>query len=165
MSTKKQNLSALDTEKVPSGKGKKVAIVVSEWNNDITFALRDGAVQTLKKHGVAVKDIFVELVPGSVELTFAAKMVCENYEPDAVITLGCVVQGETPHFDYVCQSVTYGITELNLSYEVPFIFGVLTVNTQQQAIDRAGGKHGNKGVECAVAALKMMALVDKVDQG
>jgi 6,7-dimethyl-8-ribityllumazine synthase len=158
MSTKKQNLSALDTKKVPSGKGKKVAIVVSEWNNEITFNLRDGAIDTLKKHGVGTKDIFVEYVPGTVELTYASKLFADNSEVDSVICFGCVIQGETPHFKYVCQSVTYGISELNLSYDIPFIFGVLTVNDQKQAADRAGGKHGNKGVECAVAALKMMEL-------
>lgn len=158
MSTKKSNLSKVNSSNLPSGKGMRIVIVTAEWNPEITFSLRDDAVNTLKKSGVSEKDIFLVHVPGAVELTYGAKMAAEHHEPDAVIVFGCVIQGETPHFDYVCQSVTYGITELNLSYDIPFIFGVLTVNSLQQAKDRSGGKYGNKGGECAMAAIKMAAL-------
>ena len=158
MATKNSNLSKVNSTDLPSGKGKKIGIVVAEWNNKITFLLRDGALKALKEAGVKTSDVMVEYVPGAIELTFGAKLFADNTEVDAVIVFGCVIKGETPHFDYVCDSVTYGISELNLSYDIPFIFGLLTVNSLQQAIDRSGGKYGNKGEECAMAALKMAAL-------
>lgn len=161
MSSANHNLSSYNPDSIPSGKDKIVALVVSEWNQEITFALRDGAMQTLINHGINADDIIIEYVPGSVELTFASRIIADRMDVDAVLALGCVVRGETPHFNYVCDSVTYGISELNLTYDLPFIFGVLTVENQQQALDRAGGKHGNKGIECAVAALKMMAFTEK----
>ena len=161
MSSANKNLSVYNSNDIPSGKKKMVAIIVSEWNQEVTFALRDGAIKVLIENGVNIKDIIIEYVPGSVELTFASRIIADRTEVDAVIALGCVVRGETPHFNYVCDSVTYGISELNLTYDLPFIFGVLTVENQQQALDRAGGKHGNKGIECAVAALKMMHFNDK----
>jgi 6,7-dimethyl-8-ribityllumazine synthase len=120
--------------------------------------LLDGAVSTLKKHGTEERNIVVKHVPGSFELTLGAQFLAEYDDLDAVICLGCVIQGETPHFSYICQGVTQGITQLNMEYNIPFIFGVLTTNNQQQAIDRAGGKHGNKGDEAAVTAIKMAAL-------
>lgn len=135
-----------------------IAIVVSEWNGEVTQRLAEGAVDTLKKYGVREEDIHVRHVPGSFELTLGAQWMAESLDPDAVICIGCVVRGETPHFEYISQSVTQGITTLNLEYSIPFIFGVLTTDTMQQALDRAGGKHGNKGDEAAVTALKMIAL-------
>jgi 6,7-dimethyl-8-ribityllumazine synthase len=158
VATAHQHLDSVNNASVPSGKGKVVAIVRAEWNDEITSALYQGARQTLLEHGVDPEHIISVDVPGTVELTFAAKQLHENDEPDAVIIIGCVIQGETKHFDYVCQSVTYGVTELNLSYDAPTIFCVLTDNTIEQSRARSGGIHGNKGTEAAVAALKMMAL-------
>jgi 6,7-dimethyl-8-ribityllumazine synthase len=158
MATAHQHLDSTNNSSVPSGEGKLVAIVRAEWNHEITSGLAEGAKKTLLQHGVAPEGILEIDVPGAVELTFGAKSALDAHDPDAVIVVGCVIQGETKHFDYVCQSVTYGITELNLSYDAPTIFCVLTDNTIEQSRDRSGGKHGNKGVEAAVAALKMMAL-------
>lgn len=158
MATAHQHLDSTANGTVPSGAGKVVAIVQSEWNPEITNGLAQGAYDTLIANGVDPEHILQIDVPGAVELTYGAKRLHENEEPDAVIVVGCVVQGETKHFDYVCQSVTYGITELNLSYDAPTIFCVLTDNTIEQSQARSGGIHGNKGVEAAVAALKMMAL-------
>ena len=158
MATAHQHLDSSNNEQVPSGEGKLVAIIRAEWNHEITSGLAEGAKKTLLQHGVAPEDILEIDVPGAVELTYGARKIHDTEEPDAVIAVGCVIQGETKHFDYVCQSVTYGITELNLSYDAPTIFCVLTDNTIEQSRDRSGGKHGNKGVEAAVAALKMMAL-------
>ncbi|MGW8314304.1 MAG: 6,7-dimethyl-8-ribityllumazine synthase [Bacteroidales bacterium] len=158
MASSLKNLSDYDPASIPDGSSMNIGIVVSEWNEEITAALLEGTKETLKKHGVPEKQIHVILVPGSFELTFGARVLAEKYALHAVICLGCVVQGETKHFDYICQSVTHGITELNLEYNIPFIFGVLTTDTLQQAQDRAGGKYGNKGDEAAVTALKMAAL-------
>lgn len=156
MATAYQNLSEYDFNSVPDGSEVTVGIVVAEWNKHITEKLLEGACNTLEKHGVKVENIFVKRVPGSFELTFGAKKMAETKEVDAVIVLGCVVRGDTPHFDYVCSGVTQGITELNLMYDIPFIFGLLTTDTMQQSEDRAGGKYGNKGDEAAVTALKMV---------
>lgn len=158
MATANQYLDNTNNHNVPSGEGKLVAIVRAEWNHEITSSLAEAAKNTLIEHGVNPEGIIELDVPGAVELTFGAKSLHEDHEPDAVIVIGCVIQGETKHFDYVCQSVTYGITELNLSYDAPTIFCVLTDNILEQSIARSGGKHGNKGVEAAVAALKMMAI-------
>jgi 6,7-dimethyl-8-ribityllumazine synthase len=152
------NLSAYDPELVPNTGEMRFGIVVSDWNKAITWSLLDGAVKTLKKHGVTDRNIVIKHVPGSFELTLGAQFLAEYDDLDAIICLGCVIQGETPHFTYICQGVTQGITQLNLEYNLPFIFGVLTTNTQQQAVDRSGGKLGNKGDEAAVAAIKMAAL-------
>ena len=149
MATAYQNLSEYDFNSVPDGSEVTVGIVVAEWNKHITEKLLEGACNTLEKHGVKAENIFVEL-------TFGAKKMAETKEVDAVIVLGCVVRGDTPHFDYVCSGVTQGITELNLMYDIPFIFGLLTTDTMQQSEDRAGGKYGNKGDEAAVTALKMV---------
>jgi 6,7-dimethyl-8-ribityllumazine synthase len=156
MSTK--NLSAYDPDLVPDAKDMRFGIVVSDWNKEITWALMDGAVKTLKMHGSKEKNIIIKHVPGSFELTLGAQFLAEYDDLDAIICLGCVIQGETPHFTYICQGVTLGITQLNLEYNIPFIFGVLTTLDQQQAIDRAGGKLGNKGDEAAVTAIKMASL-------
>lgn len=141
----------------------RFGIVVSDWNHNITWKLLDGAVKTLTRHGASENDIIIKHVPGSFELPLAAQWLAENDDLDGVICLGCVIQGETPHFTYVCQGVTQGISNLNLEYNIPFIFGVLTTDTLQQAIDRAGGKHGNKGDEAAVTAIKMAALQKEIE--
>jgi len=161
MATK--NLSEYDIEKVPSAEGMKFGIVVAEWNYEITGALADGAVETLKKHGADEKNIIVKHVPGTFELTLGAQYLAEYTDVDAVIALGCVIQGETRHFDFICAGVTQGITDLNIKYNKPFIFGVLTTDNQQQALDRAGGRLGNKGDEAAVTAIKMLALRNDIN--
>jgi 6,7-dimethyl-8-ribityllumazine synthase len=152
------NLSDYDTGKVPSSEDMRFGIVVSDWNQEVTWSLLEAAVNTLKKHGTKENDILIRHVPGSFELTIGAQFIAEYEDIDAVICLGCVIQGETPHFKYICQGVTQGITQLNLEYNIPFIFGVLTTTNKQQAIERAGGKYGNKGDEAAVTAIKMAAL-------
>ena len=146
---------------LPSGKDKIIGIVVSEWNTPITESLLKGATDTLIAAGVKKDDIIIEYVPGTFELTFGAKVLIEETLAHAVIVLGCVIQGDTRHFDYVCDSITQGITTLNIDYDTPVIFGVLTTNNLEQAEARAGGTHGNKGEDCAIAALKMIALQEK----
>ena len=147
------------SEDIPSAKGMKIGVVVSEWNSEITFALRDGVLQTLEKHGADIdSDVIVRYVPGSFELTSGAQMMAEYTSPDAVICIGCVIQGETPHFQYICQGVAAGLTQVSIDFKIPVIFGVLTTLNSEQAHDRAGGKYGNKGVEAAVTAIKMVAL-------
>lgn len=158
MSTADHNLSHYDPSGVPSGAGRRFALVVSEWNAEITDALRRGARETLLKHGVAEFNIVDSWVPGSFELAAGAQFLLERGGFHGVICLGSIVRGETPHFDYVCQGTTQGIMEVGLKYSVPVIFGVLTDDTLEQARERSGGKHGNKGVDCAVAVLKMAAL-------
>lgn len=158
MATNLKNLSDYDETTIPSAEKMKFGVVVSEWNHTITDALAQGAVDTLIKHGAKEENIVFVKVPGSFELTSGAHSVAKQSDVDAVICLGCVIQGETPHFDYVCQGVTEGITQLNLKFDIPFIFGVLTTLNQQQAEDRSGGKHGNKGDEAAITAIKMVAL-------
>jgi 6,7-dimethyl-8-ribityllumazine synthase len=152
------NLSAYNPNNVPDGSGFRIGIVVSEWNIEVTGSLLEGAIKTLKQYGVIEEDIVVRHVPGSFELTLGAQFLAEYDDLDAIICLGCVIQGETPHFTYICQGVTQGITQLNMEYNIPFIFGVLTTNTLQQALDRSGGIHGNKGDEAAITALKMASL-------
>lgn len=158
MATQNKNLSEYDAATIPSAADMKIGIVVSEWNTEITEALSNGAIDTLLKHGINPDNIIKRYVPGSFELTAGGKYFAEYTDVDAVICLGCVIQGETPHFDFVCQGVTQGMTELNIQYNVPFIFGLLTTLDQQQALDRAGGKHGNKGDEAAITAIKMVSL-------
>lgn len=151
------------TGSLPKVKDARIAIAVAEWNSHITFALADGAMKCLKENGFADNDIAVVKVPGAVELTFAASKLIETGNFDAVIIIGCVIKGDTPHFDYVCQSVTQGMTALNADCDIPVIFGVLTVNDEQQAMDRTGGKVGHKGVEAAETAIKMIAMNRMVD--
>ncbi len=140
---------------LPKVKGMRVAIVAAEWNGHITGALTQGALDLFHQEGFKDDDIDVYNVPGAVELTFAASQLIESSLYDAIIVFGCVIRGGTPHFDYVCQSVTQGITQLNADCDIPVIFGVLTVDCEQDALDRAGGKLGNKGTEAAEAAIKM----------
>ena len=162
MATK--NLSEYNLESVPSAAVMKFGIVVAEWNYDITGALAQGAVNTLIRHGAEDKNIIVKHVPGSFELPLGAQYLAEYTDSVAIIAIGCVIQGDTRHFDFICDGVTQGITELNLKYNKPFIFGVLTTNNEQQALDRAGGKLGNKGDEAAVTAIKMVALQNELKQ-
>lgn len=158
MSSTTKNLSNFEGSEIPNGKGMRIGIVVAEWNIAVTGALRDGAIKMLIDNGVLENDIVLKYVPGSFELTIGAQFLCEDKSIDAVITLGCVIQGETRHFDFICDAVAHGVTNVSLKYNKPVIFGVLTPNNLQQAIDRAGGKHGNKGDEAAVTALKMIAF-------
>ncbi|TCO09285.1 6,7-dimethyl-8-ribityllumazine synthase [Natronoflexus pectinivorans] len=158
MATSLQNLSIYDEQSVPSASKMKFGIVVSEWNRPITDALYQGAKNTLLKHGATEENIVTIGVPGSFELTAGARLLAKKTDVDAIICLGCVIQGDTPHFDYVCQGVTQGITQLNVKFKIPFIFGVLTTDNQEQAEERAGGKHGNKGDEAAITAIKMVDL-------
>lgn len=156
MATK--DLSEYDFNSVPDASEFKFGIVVSEWNWEITGALAQGAVETLKKHGALEENIIVKHVPGSFELTLGGQFLADYTKVDAIILLGCVIQGETRHFDFICQGVAKGVTDLNLKFGKPFIFGVLTTENQQQALDRAGGRLGNKGDEAAITAIKMAAL-------
>lgn len=156
------DLSKYDSAQLPSAdvlSRQRYAIVVADWNSEITYAMTQGAIDTFVKHGVAQDNIDVMHVPGTVELTYGAARIMKEERVDAVIVIGCVIQGETPHFDYVCQSVTQGVATLNAQGKVPVIFSVLTVLNQQQALDRCGGKLGNKGVEGAYTAIKMANLV------
>ena len=169
MATAYHNLSDYDFNSVPDASEMRFGIVVSEWNYNITGALLEGAVKTLHTHGAKEENILVQHVPGSFELTFGSAQMIQSGLVDAVIAIGCVVRGDTPHFDYVCQSVTQGVTLLNAQgggaggyYQpnsCPVIFSVLTTLDKQQALDRAGGRLGNKGVEGAVTAIKMANLV------
>lgn len=136
----------------------RYAIIVADWNSEITFAMAQGAIDTFRKHGVPEDQIDVMHVPGTVELTYGAARIMKEERVDAVVVIGCVIQGETPHFDYVCQSVTQGVTTLNAQGKVPVIFSVLTVLNKQQALDRCGGKLGNKGIEGAYTAIRMANL-------
>ena len=158
MATALQNLSDYNPETVPDASRLRFAIVVSEWNPEITEKLKEGAYNTLLKHGAKPENITIAYVPGSFELIYAAKRIVGSIRPNALIGLGCVIRGETPHFDYVCSAVTQGFSTLNAEGDIPYIFGLLTTDNQQQAIDRAGGKYGNKGDECAVTAIKMAVL-------
>jgi 6,7-dimethyl-8-ribityllumazine synthase len=164
MATAQKNLSSYYPADVPSGKGKRIGVVVAEWNEEVTGSLNKGVQETLEKHGVSSDDIITHYVPGTFELTLGAQFLAEYKNLDAVICLGCVIQGETRHFDFICQGVTQGITELNIKFNIPVIFGVLTTENQQQALDRAGGVHGNKGDEAAITALKMIGLHDTLKQ-
>jgi len=167
MATALHNLSEYDPTLLPSAatlKGQRYAIVVADWNPEITYAMAQGAMDTLVKAGVPEESVEVVHVPGTVELTYAAARFFsrpgEQPSPrvDAVIVIGCVIQGDTPHFDYVCQSVTQGVAELNARGEIPVIFSVLTTLNREQALDRAGGRLGNKGTEGAYTAIRMANL-------
>lgn len=141
----------------------RVAVVRTLWNSKITEPLMAGAIDEFKSAGLTEQDIDTFEVPGAIELTFAASKLIESGLYNSIVVLGCVIRGGTPHFDYVCQSVTQGITHLNAECDIPVIFGVLTVDNEQDAIDRAGGKEGNKGAEAARAALLMYDFVDRVE--
>ncbi|MDZ7607545.1 MAG: 6,7-dimethyl-8-ribityllumazine synthase [Cyclobacteriaceae bacterium] len=158
MASSNKNLSTYGSQNIGAIETKKFGIVVAEWNAEITGALLAGAIDTLLQHGAKRDHIMSKSVPGTFELSLGAQWLASDPEIDAVICLGCVIQGETPHFDYICQAVSYGITKVGLKFNKPVIFGVLTTNNQQQALDRAGGKHGNKGDEAAATAIKMLGF-------
>ena len=158
MSSQHKNLSKFEGSEIKNVANYKFGIVWAEWNHEITQALFKGAYDTLIKHGAKPQNIISKTVPGSFELTLGAQYLAQDSEIDAVICIGCVIQGETKHFDFICNAVANGITELNIKYNKPVIFGVLTPDNLQQAIDRAGGKHGNKGDEAAVTAIKMLSF-------
>jgi len=152
------NLSHYDKTIIPNAKDFRFGIVVSEWNPDITKNLQKGAIETLLDCGAKQENIISWEVPGSFELVYGCKKMLETLQLDAIIAIGNVIQGETKHFDFVCNGVTQGIVDLNVKYSTPIIFCVLTDNSKQQSIDRSGGKFGNKGIESAVAAIKMASL-------
>jgi 6,7-dimethyl-8-ribityllumazine synthase len=158
MATANRNLSEYNKDFVPNGAGFRIGIVVSEWNDSITLNLLKGAKEALLDNGVKEEDIIVRFVPGAFELPLGAQFMCEYTNVDGVIAIGVVIQGETKHFDFVCEGATQGIKDVNLEYNTPVAFCVLTDNHIQQSIDRSGGKHGNKGIECAIACLKMVDL-------
>ena len=155
MSTELHHLSDYNEQNVPDASNMCFGVVVAEWNPEITGALLDGTVRTLEKHGAIPENIHIKTVPGSFELIYGAQQMTKNDGFDAIIILGSVIKGETPHFDYICQGVTYGIARLNPSQNIPVIYGLLTTNDLQQAKDRSGGRLGNKGDECAIDAIKM----------
>lgn len=157
MATANKNLSSYDKNTIPNAASFRFGIVVSEWNDTITQGLYKGAYHALIDNGVLPTNIIRWDVPGSFELIYGAKKM-QQQNVDAVITIGCVIQGETKHFDFVCEGVTQGVKDLNIIHDTPVIFCVLTDNTMQQSIDRSGGKHGNKGTEAAIAAIKMATL-------
>ena len=158
MASTLKNLSEYNEANVPSAEGLSFGIVVSEWNSKITHSLYEGCYDTLLKHGAKKEDIHLLQVPGSFELAVGAKMLADEHKADAVICLGCVIKGETKHNEYINYAVANGLTSLSLFYSRPFVFGVLTPDSEEQALERAGGKHGNKGVEAAVTAIRMASL-------
>jgi 6,7-dimethyl-8-ribityllumazine synthase len=159
MSSAHKNLSVYNTDGIIDISSKKFAVIVAEWNEEITAALYEGVHDTLIKHGAQEANIIKVDVPGSYELSYGSQVYAAKEEIDAVIAIGCVIQGETKHNDYINNAVAQGLTAVSLKYSKPVIFGVLTPNTHQQAVDRAGGIHGNKGDEAAITAVKMLALV------
>src|SRR5690554_124748 len=161
MATENKNLSHYDKQAIPNTKDLRFGIVVSEWNEQITNGLFKGAFEALVDNGVHENDIVHWKVPGSFELIYGCKKMVETQKVDAAIAIGAVIQGETKHFDFVCQGVTQGIKDLNIKYDIPVVFCVLTDNTLQQSIDRSGGKHGNKGTEAGITAIKMADLRKK----
>ena len=164
MATQLKNLSDFSQTEIPSAAAYRFGIVVAEWNAEITNALYQGAYQSLVNNGALPEHIYTYAVPGSFELTSGADLLLKNDKLDAVICLGCVIQGETKHFDFICHAVANGVTNVAIKYSKPVIFGVLTTDNQQQAVDRAGGKHGNKGDEAAITAIKMADLAKTLNQ-
>jgi 6,7-dimethyl-8-ribityllumazine synthase len=158
MSSQLKNLSDFSETTIPSAAPYSFGIVVAEWNSAITNALYQGAYKSLVDNGALAENIYTYLVPGSFELTSGVDLLLKNTRLDAVLCLGCVIQGETRHFDFICNAVANGITNVSVKYSKPVIFGVLTTDNQQQAVERSGGKYGNKGIEAAVTAIKMAAL-------
>lgn len=159
MATENKNLSQYDKKIIPNAESLRFGIITSQWNEQVTYGMRNGAIETLKDCGAIDDNILLWEVPGSFELVHAAKRMLDTTEVDVIIVIGCVIQGETRHFDFVCQGVTQGIAQLNAEQsKVPIIFCVLTDNTFQQSLDRSGGKLGNKGVEAAITAIKMAVL-------
>lgn len=152
------HLTENDAAHVPTAKNMRFGIVASEWNHKVTDDLTRGAHDTLLKYGAKEENILIRRVPGSFELIFGASQMQKSGKVDAVIAIGCVIRGDTPHFDYICQGTTQGLAELNARFDIPVVYGLLTCNNLQQAQDRSGGMLGNKGDECAVTAIKMIAF-------
>lgn len=164
MASAKKNLSQYDDSTMPSAENLHFGVVVSEWNQEITHALYEGCYETLLKHGAQEDHIHTVQVPGSFELPVAAKILASSKKVDAIICLGCVIQGETKHNEYINQAVATGLATLGIASGIPCIFGVLTPADEAQARERAGGKHGNKGVEAAVTAIRMADLRKNIGQ-
>jgi 6,7-dimethyl-8-ribityllumazine synthase len=164
MSSQHKNLSDFEGSEIPLASAYRFGIVVAEWNAEITNALYQGAYQTLVKYGAQTENIHTHAVPGSFELISGADLLLKTNRFDAIICLGCVIQGETRHFDFICNAVANGISNVSIKYSKPVIFGVLTTDNYQQAFDRAGGKHGNKGDEGAVTAIKMAYLAETLNK-
>ncbi len=164
MSSALKNLSAGKDVPVKITEEYAIGIVVSEYYSEITYKLRDACMETLKQHGIAEEHIIVEYAPGAFELPLAAQWLFDSSDVDAVICLGCVIKGETSHDVYINTAVANELMRLSIETDSPFIFGVLTPDTREQAEDRAGGKHGNKGTECAMAALKMLSLQERLEE-
>jgi 6,7-dimethyl-8-ribityllumazine synthase len=158
MASALKNLSSKGKREIPSAKGMHFVILVSEWNQEITSALEKAAHVTLLRYGAKPKNIVTHFVPGSFELSLGAQFAAQLHDVDAVICLGCIIQGETRHFEFISNAVGNGITNVGLMYNKPVVFGVLTTNDLKQAKERSGGKHGNKGDEAALTAIKMVAL-------
>lgn len=165
MATANKNLSLYDKNSLPSARDFRFGIVVSEWNERITEGLFSGAINALEDCGALEGNIIRWNVPGSFELVYGAKKMIETQNVDVVITIGSVIQGETKHFDFVCEGVTQGIKDLNVMTDIPVIFCVLTDNNEQQSLDRSGGAHGNKGTEAAITAIKMAYLRRQANMG
>ena len=165
MATENTNLSHYDESSIPDASRMVFGIVVSEWNRKITDGLLKGAFDSLIKHGAKEENILVHYTPGSFELALGAQMLFENTNVDAVICIGSIIQGETRHFEFVSQATAQGIKDVSLKFGKPVILGVLTDDNMQQAIDRSGGKHGNKGIECAIGAIKMVNLHNEIKYG
>jgi 6,7-dimethyl-8-ribityllumazine synthase len=165
MASALKNLSDYNANDIPSGKNKRFGIVVSDYNSNITFALLEACYNTLLAHGVNENQVHIVHVPGAYELPLGAKILFQAQPFDAIIGIGCVITGETKHDDYINNAVSNAIMQLNIQHSTPFVFGLLTPRTLQQALDRAGGKHGNKGVEAAVTALKMAHLAQSLKAG
>ena len=161
MATAFHHLSDYDPATIPSTQGMRFGIVVADWNDRYTYAMAEAAIETLRVHGVANENITVKHVPGSFELIYGTAWMKRNVNVDAIIAIGCVIRGDTPHFDYICQGTTQGLADLNKEGTTPVIYGLLTCNTPEQAEARTGGVLGNKGTECAVTAIKMVAYNHK----
>ncbi len=158
MASTEKNLSSYSSKNLSDMSQKRFAIITAEWNEDITSSLCNGAIETLKYNGVKPTNIIQVDVPGTYELSFAAQKMAQNKDIDAVVCIGCVIKGETSHNEYINHAVAQGLTDVSLKYDKPVVFGVLTPNTKQQGLDRAGGKHGNKGDEAAITAIKMLSI-------
>ncbi len=158
MASAKKNLSSYDLSSIPSATDMKFGIALSEWNEKVTHDLYEGCYETLVKHGASEENIHTIQVPGSFELPVGAKLLMDQHKIDAVICIGCVIKGETSHNEYINHAVATGLVNLGIASSIPVVFGVLTPNDQQQAEDRAGGKHGNKGIEAAVTAIRMASI-------
>lgn len=156
MATHLKNLSEYNPNDIPNAEDKIFGIVVSEWNTEITNALLEGCLEALSNAGAKQENILIQYVPGTYELAFGAQRLIQKHKPNVVVCLGCVIQGETRHFDFICQAAANGIMQVSINQNTPVIFGVLTTDNLQQAIERAGGKHGNKGIEAGITALKTM---------